>query len=340
MGSDDELEDGVEPGKRVRSEGDVFVLGVHDRARKRRRRDKEKQISRDSKPGDEGSRDKRRVASSIARKETENSIAIKGGRPSLAEGRLMIETENEFSSIAEEESQSNSQSNSTDSKGGRLSTAEGRLRSTASERVAEGPKGSKLGEQLVGLSKGPMGEKLGESQWGGLEPPKLASGERINGSNKKQHRRENKRKRIQKQEEQPEQTYWSKHEGKFEMPEPKQGVDEWKGGMCPQGLALHHPAAGALLEYATQGCPCNTGKDWTKEQLWAAVERGPHVSALEPDAIEQMEQEIAEKQKQGQVKVVLWDDIKDNPPAQLKVSPLAMIPHKSRKYRAIDRSLD
>eukprot|EP00956_Cyclotella_meneghiniana_P024898 scaffold50779_cov23-Cyclotella_meneghiniana.AAC.1 len=180
-----------------------------------------------------------------------------------------------------------------------------------------------------------MGEELGESQWGGLAPPKLASGERINGSNKKQHRRENKRKRIQKQEEQPEQTYWSKYEGKFEMPELKQGVDEWKGGMCPQGLALHHPAAGALLEYATQGCPCNTGKDWTKEQLWAAVERGPHVSALEPDAIEQMEQEIAEKQKQGQVKVVLWDDIKDNPPAQLKVSPLAMIPHKSRKYRAI-----
>eukprot|EP00956_Cyclotella_meneghiniana_P042490 scaffold248501_cov111-Cyclotella_meneghiniana.AAC.1 len=73
------------------------------------------------------------------------------------------------------------------------------------------------------------------------------------------------------------------------MPEQKQGVEEWKGGMCPQGLALHHPAAGALLEYATQGCPCNTGKDWTKEQIWAAVQRGPHASSLEPDAIEQME---------------------------------------------------
>lgn len=37
----------------------------------------------------------------------------------------------------------------------------------------------------------------------------------------------------------------------------------------------------------------------------------------------------------GQCKVVLWDDIKDSLPEQLKVSPLAMIPHKSRKFRAI-----
>jgi hypothetical protein len=69
--------------------------------------------------------------------------------------------------------------------------------------------------------------------------------------------------------------------------------------------------------------------------MWAAVERGPHVSALEHDAIAQLEEEIPEKVKAGQCKVVLWDDIKHNPPEQLKISPLAMIPHKSRKYRAI-----
>ena len=42
-----------------------------------------------------------------------------------------------------------------------------------------------------------------------------------------------------------------------------------------------------------------------------------------------------EKEAKGAVKVVLWEDIKDNPPAELKVSPIAMIPHKSRLYRAI-----
>ena len=33
--------------------------------------------------------------------------------------------------------------------------------------------------------------------------------------------------------------------------------------------------------------------------------------------------------------MVLWDSIKDAPPTQLKISPIAMIPHKSRLYRAI-----
>eukprot|EP00956_Cyclotella_meneghiniana_P026592 scaffold57877_cov41-Cyclotella_meneghiniana.AAC.3 len=170
----------------------------------------------------------------------------------------------------------------------------------------------------------------------GLEPSTLWSGERVSGANKAQHRRQNKLNRIEKQEKQREQSYWTTHEGKFSLPmESKQGLSEWKGSMCPSNLALHHPAAKKLLQYATGGCPCNTGKPWTKDEIWAAVERGPHVSALKEDAIEQLEGEIAEKVRVGQCKVVDWDDIKNDSPKQLKVSPLAMIPHKSRKYRAI-----
>jgi hypothetical protein len=71
------------------------------------------------------------------------------------------------------------------------------------------------------------------------------------------------------------------------------------------------------------------------EGLWAAVERGPHVSALDPEAIKQLKTEIEDKVRVGQCKVVLWDEIKNNPPPQLKISPLAMIPHKSRQFRAI-----
>ena len=33
--------------------------------------------------------------------------------------------------------------------------------------------------------------------------------------------------------------------------------------------------------------------------------------------------------------MVKWKDIKDAPPANLKTSPIVMIPHKSRKYRTI-----
>lgn len=173
----------------------------------------------------------------------------------------------------------------------------------------------------------------------GLNHPTVASGARVDGSNKRQYRRENKAKRIAQQISQAEGSYWTKHEGKFVMPQPEENDLEmpmdYRGEMCPSGLALHHPAAATLLQYATQGCPSNTGRPWTREQMQEAIDRGPHSSALEPDAIAQMKAEIQEKLSKNQVRLVEWDSIKDNPPKQLKISPLAMIPHKSRKYRAI-----
>ena len=45
--------------------------------------------------------------------------------------------------------------------------------------------------------------------------------------------------------------------------------------------------------------------------------------------------EAQEKAAQGFATIVRWDGIKHNPPSNLKFSPLAMIPHKSKKYRAI-----
>ena len=49
----------------------------------------------------------------------------------------------------------------------------------------------------------------------------------------------------------------------------------------------------------------------------------------------QLQQEVAEKEKQGAMRVVLWEDLKKDLPRELKVSPIAMIPHKLRLYRAI-----
>jgi hypothetical protein len=170
----------------------------------------------------------------------------------------------------------------------------------------------------------------------GLAPPRVASGKRVSGENKRQLRRENKAKRQKLQAEQDEAvTYWVQYTGNFEAPPEKKNPTEWRNSMCPRNLALHHPAAEKLLEYARGGCPCNTGQPWTKEMIHAAVERGPHVSALEPDAADQLHEELAQKERVGQCRIVLWDDIKNNPPQQMKVSPIAMIPHKSRKYRAI-----
>ena len=113
-------------------------------------------------------------------------------------------------------------------------------------------------------------------------------------------------------------------------------MDDYIGEMCPRGLALHHPAAGKLLQYATGGCPVNSGKSWTLNMIESAIERGPHASALVPEAAKQLVEEALEKEQKGQCKIVEWEQLKrDGIPTQLKISPIAMIPHKSRKFRAI-----
>ena len=48
-----------------------------------------------------------------------------------------------------------------------------------------------------------------------------------------------------------------------------------------------------------------------------------------------MYDEVMAKKEAGQCDTVVWDDIKHDPPPNLKVSPIAMIPHKSRLFRAI-----
>lgn len=74
--------------------------------------------------------------------------------------------------------------------------------------------------------------------------------------------------------------------------------------MRPRGLALEHPAAGVLLDYAMGGCPVQAGRQWTQHELEAAIARGPHVSALVPEAMEQLQQEVGDKVKKGQVQLV------------------------------------
>jgi hypothetical protein len=62
-----------------------------------------------------------------------------------------------------------------------------------------------------------------------------------------------------------------------------------------------------------------------------AIDRGPHILALVPEMMAQLAEEIDEKVRIGQCRVFLWVDIKDNPPEQLKISPLAM----SKPFRVV-----
>ena len=71
------------------------------------------------------------------------------------------------------------------------------------------------------------------------------------------------------------------------------------------------------------------------DDLEEAIEVGLHVSALDPEVMKQLQLEVKGKEALGQAKVVLWEDIKKNPPKALKISHITMIPHKSRKFRAV-----
>jgi hypothetical protein len=104
--------------------------------------------------------------------------------------------------------------------------------------------------------------------------------------------------------------------------------------MCPAGIATLHPAGELLSEWSQLGCPTKTGRLWSKEEMWEAVARGPHQSSQSIEALAYFAAESAKKVKVGQAKLVLWDDIKHDPPPQLKISPIAAIPHQSKAFRS------
>ena len=169
----------------------------------------------------------------------------------------------------------------------------------------------------------------------GLRPPTLKSSEEVTGESTPKLRTENKRNRRQRQCHQPHPVWWTTYKGTYKLPPLHEPPRSYRNQMCPRGLALHHPAATTLLEYATAGCPVNTGNTWTTQEMQAAIERGPHVSALLPEAMAQLDDDINEKVLNGQARLVRWNDIRLNPPPQLKISPVAMVPHNSRPFRAI-----
>ena len=79
-------------------------------------------------------------------------------------------------------------------------------------------------------------------------------------------------------------------------------------------------------------------KNWqgfVDQELEAAIEVGPHISALDPKAMEQLQAEVSEKETKDQAQAALWDNIKDDLPKALQISRIAMVPNKLRKSWAI-----
>ncbi len=155
----------------------------------------------------------------------------------------------------------------------------------------------------------------------GLSQPRLNhTDEVILGHNKMKMREENKQRRQEKRANQPVISPWTMYKGIEEPTPPTDHTTRppYQNSMCPSGRALEHPAAPTLTEWAQFGCPTKRGQPWTKEEIWNAVDRGPHRSALSKEAIKHFAIKAAEKVHTKQARIVDWDWIKDNPPKGIK----------------------
>ena len=117
-------------------------------------------------------------------------------------------------------------------------------------------------------------------------------------------------------------------------PTPCDGLPKLKL-MFPQNDVLQHPFGNTLRNYTFHGCPVDCGPNWSKEQIEQAVQDGPNTSARDPLAAKCCREEALKKVDEGFCRIVNWDDLKNNIPPTLKISPIAAIPHKSRNYRMI-----
>ncbi len=180
-----------------------------------------------------------------------------------------------------------------------------------------------------------MDDIIIRTQHRGLDQPRLEdTNEEVTGEGKHKLRTQNKKHKQRLKAAQRGHSQWTEHMGKVpydSTPLPRSRGD-YRNFMCPTGRALNHPAADILRKWATFGCPTRTGRNWTKDEMWEAVERGPHRSATTPEVIKHFTKEIKEKNHTNQARLVTWDAIKDNPPPQLKISPIAAIPHKSKAF--------
>jgi hypothetical protein len=81
------------------------------------------------------------------------------------------------------------------------------------------------------------------------------------------------------------------------------------------------------------GIKVDCGPDWSWDTIKAAIERGPHPTACTSDAHDLFKEDITYQVTAGFSKVMLWEDVKRLHPANLKISPVALIPQEGRRGR-------
>ena len=104
--------------------------------------------------------------------------------------------------------------------------------------------------------------------------------------------------------------------------------------MQPQPLADIHPFVPTLHDWQ-QGIRVDCGPEWDSATIEAAVDRGPHPSAMTPESIALFAEDIKYQVNAGFCKVVTWEELKTSCPSNLKISPVAVVPQADRRGRII-----
>ena len=104
--------------------------------------------------------------------------------------------------------------------------------------------------------------------------------------------------------------------------------------MHPQPLAEVHPFTPTMKVWR-HGIPVDCSPDWQWDVITATVDHGPYPTAWTPDSIALFKDDTEYQVKAGFCKVFLWDDLQKLRPANLKISPVAIVPQVGRHGRII-----
>jgi len=117
------------------------------------------------------------------------------------------------------------------------------------------------------------------------------------------------------------------------------GKSQAKSLMHPTDLArrlLPRDMFLQLQEFCYKGCWTDCGPDWSPTIIKQAAAAGPHISALDPDGVTLIWEDISYQVAAGFVQLIKDEDLfgPDQPP-NLKISRVALVPQANRRGRII-----
>ena len=112
-------------------------------------------------------------------------------------------------------------------------------------------------------------------------------------------------------------------------------ASKYRSLLQPSPIVTNCHPFGPVLEEWKQGVTVDCGPDWSAEHIDVAIQRGPHRSALTPEALQVFKEDIAYQVSAGFSEVIPLSELRSRNPPNLKISPVALVPQLNRRGRII-----